>query len=88
MAMAAALVEGKGRGGEIETSAELDLVAHESGGYRIPSMRLELAVAGSGSQEELDEALGRAMEMCPICNALTGTDIRVSVRPAPGTVPT
>src|SRR6266700_8128185 len=47
MAMAAALVEGKGRGGEIETSAELDLVAHESGGYRIPSMRLELAVAGA-----------------------------------------
>jgi osmotically inducible protein OsmC len=86
MAMAAALGEGKG-GGEIETSAELDLVAHESGGYRIPSMRLELAVAGSGSQEELDKALRRAMEMCPICNALAGTDIRVTARPAPGTAP-
>jgi osmotically inducible protein OsmC len=86
MAMAAALGEGKG-GGEIETSAELDLVAHESGGYRIPSMRLELAVAGSGSQEELDRALRRAMEMCPICNALAGTDIRVTARPAPGTAP-
>lgn len=82
MAMAAALQEGKGSGGEIETSAELDLVSHESGGYRIPSTRLEIAVAGAGSQEELDRALGRAIEMCPICNALTGADIRVTVRPA------
>jgi osmotically inducible protein OsmC len=81
MAMAAALREGKG-GGKIETSAELDLVAHESGGYRIPNMRLELAVAGGASQEELDTALRRAMDMCPICNALAGTDIRVTVRPA------
>jgi osmotically inducible protein OsmC len=85
MAMAAALREGKGGGGDIETSAELDLVARESGGYRIPSMRLELVVAGEGSQEELDAALRRAMEMCPICNALTGTDIRVTVRPAQNT---
>jgi osmotically inducible protein OsmC len=90
MAMAAALQEGKGGGAEIETSAELDLVPHESGGYRIPSMRLEIAVAGGGSQDELDLALGRAIEMCPICNALAGTDIRVTVLPAPaaGTVPT
>jgi lipoyl-dependent peroxiredoxin len=89
MAMAAALQEGKGGGGEIETTAELDLIPHESGGYRIPSMRLEIAVAGGGSQDQLDLALGRAMEMCPICNALAGTDIRVTVRPASatGTVP-
>jgi osmotically inducible protein OsmC len=89
MAMAAALQAGKGGGGEIETSAELDLVPHESGGYRIPSLRLEIAVAGGGSQDQLDQALRRAIEMCPICNALAGTDIRVTVRPAParGTVP-
>lgn len=90
MAMAAALQEQKGASGEITTGAELDLVPHESGGYRIPSMRLELAVTNGGSQDELDRALSRAMEMCPICNALAGTDIRVAVRPAPvsGTVPT
>ena len=82
MAMAAALQWQKGGGGGIETSAELDLVPHESGGYRIPSMRLELAVADGGSQDELDRALKRAMEMCPICNALAGTDIRVTTRPA------
>ena len=90
MAMAAALGEGKDSSGEIETSAELDLVPHQSGGYRIPSMRLELTVANGGSQDELDRALRSAIEMCPICNALTGTDIRVTVRPAPaggGTVP-
>jgi osmotically inducible protein OsmC len=83
MAMAASLQEAKAGGGELETSAELDLVPHESGGYRIPGMRLEIAVAGGGSQDQLDLALGRAMEMCPICNALAGTDVRVSVRPAP-----
>ncbi|HVS47683.1 MAG TPA: hypothetical protein VHJ99_02135 [Candidatus Dormibacteraeota bacterium] len=33
-------------------------------------------------QEDLDAALERAMDMCPICNALTGTDIRVTVRTA------
>ena len=82
MAMAAALQEEKGGGGGIETSAELDLVPHESGGYRIPSMRLELAVAGGTSPPELDRALNRAMEMCPICNALAGSDIRATVRPA------
>jgi len=80
-AIEAALQEGGGRG-ELETSAELDLVPHEPGGYRIPSMRLEIVVAGGGSQEKLDAALGRAMEMCPICNALTGTNIRVTTRPA------
>jgi lipoyl-dependent peroxiredoxin len=90
MAMAAALQEGTGGGGELETSAELDLVPHESGGYRIPKMELEIAVAGGRSQEELDEALRRAVEMCPICNALAGTDVRVTARPATatGTVPT
>jgi lipoyl-dependent peroxiredoxin len=81
MAMAAALQEG-GSGGELETSAELDLVPHEGGGYRIPSMWLEIVVAGGGSQEQLEVALRRAMEMCPICNALTGTEIRVTARPA------
>jgi lipoyl-dependent peroxiredoxin len=90
MAMAAALQEQKGASGEIKTDAELDLVPHESGGYRIPNMRLELAVANGGSQDELDRALSRAMEMCPICNALAGTDIRLAVRPASpsGIVPT
>jgi osmotically inducible protein OsmC len=83
MAMAAALQEAKVAGGDIETSAELDLVPHESGGYRIPSMRLEIIVTGMESQEDLDRALQRAMEMCPICNALGGTDIRVTTRPAP-----
>jgi lipoyl-dependent peroxiredoxin len=81
MAMAAALQDEK-VDGELETSAELDLVPHESGGYRIPGMRLEIAVAGGSSQDQLDRALRRAMEMCPICNALTGTDIRVTARPA------
>jgi len=89
MAMAAALEE-KGGGGELETSAELDLVPHESGGYRIPTMRLEIAVAGEASQDELDLALSRAIEMCPICNALTGTDVQVTARrlPSAGTVET
>jgi osmotically inducible protein OsmC len=82
MAMAAALQEVRGESGEIETSAELDLVPRQSGGYRIPSMRLELAVANGGSQDELDRALARAMEMCPICNALEGTDIGVTARRA------
>jgi lipoyl-dependent peroxiredoxin len=91
MAMAAALQEEEGGSGGIETSAELDLVPHQSGGYRIPSMRLELAVASGASQDDLDRALRSAMEMCPICNALAGTDIRVTARPAPaasGAVPT
>jgi lipoyl-dependent peroxiredoxin len=81
MAMAAALQEEK-VGGELETSAELDLVPHASGGYRIPGMRLEIVVTGTGSEDQLDRALRRAMEMCPICNALTGTDIRVTTRQA------
>src|ERR1700730_16518766 len=81
MAMAAALQDEK-VDGELETSAELDLVPHESGGYRIPGMRLEIVVAGAGSQDQLDRALRRAMEMSPICNALTGTDIRVTARQA------
>jgi lipoyl-dependent peroxiredoxin len=82
MAMAAALHEQDGGGGRIETGAELDLVPVGSGGYRIPTMRLELAVSGGGTQEELDRALARAMDMCPICNALTGADIQVVARPA------
>jgi osmotically inducible protein OsmC len=81
MAMAAALQEQVGGGGQIETSAELDLVPLESGGYRIPSMRLELAVSDGGTQDELDRALRRAIDMCPICAALGGTDIQVTVRP-------
>jgi lipoyl-dependent peroxiredoxin len=85
MAMAAALQEAKAGGGEIETSAELDLDPHESGGYRIPSMRLEVAVAGGSSQHQLDLALARAMEMCPICNALAGTDVRVTARSSAAT---
>lgn len=67
MAMAAALREQDHGGGQIETSAELDLVAIESGGYRIPTMRLELAVSGGEEQDELDRALRHAVEMCPIC---------------------
>jgi lipoyl-dependent peroxiredoxin len=82
MAMAAALQEQHRGGGEIETTADLDLVPHESGGYRIPRMRLHLAVADGGSQPELDEALKRAIEMCPICHALAGTDIQVTVSAA------
>ena len=83
MALAAALKEQEIDPGEIETSAELDLVPHESGGYRIPSMRLEMAVSnGDHTQNDLDAALERAMDMCPICNALAGTDIKVTVRPA------
>src|SRR6266851_4098904 len=39
MALAAALQEKQIEPGTIETSAELDLVPYESGGYRIPSMR-------------------------------------------------
>ena len=82
MAMAAALQEQQRGGGQIETSAELDLVPFESGGYRIPRMRLELFVSDGGAQDELDRALERAMDMCPICHALAGTDIQVKVRPA------
>src|ERR1700730_18271911 len=62
MAMAAALQEAQGADEDIEPSAELALVAHESGGYRIPSLRLEIAVTGGGSQAQLDLALARAME--------------------------
>ncbi len=83
MAMAASLQEQERGGGQIETSAELDLLPIESGGYRIPTMRLELAVSDGGAQDELDRALGRAIDMCPICSALAGTDIRVTVQPAP-----
>jgi osmotically inducible protein OsmC len=82
MAFAAALQEQQGAAGEIETSAELNLVPQESGGYRIPTMRLELAVSNGRAQDELDRALARAIDMCPICNALAGTDIQVTVRPA------
>jgi len=83
MAMAAALREQGAEGaGQIETTAELDLVPIESGGYRIPNMRLALAVSGGGTQEELDRARRRAEDMCPICNALAGTDIEVTARPA------
>jgi len=82
MALAAALQEKQIDPGTIETSSELDLVPHESGGYRIPSVRVTMAVSGGGAQDELDRALQRAMDMCPICNALAGTDIQVKVHPA------
>jgi osmotically inducible protein OsmC len=83
MAFAAALQEQHIDPGTIETSAELDLVPYESGGYRIPQMQVKIAVSGGGrGQAELDAALERAMDMCPICNALAGTDIQVSLVPA------
>ena len=82
MALAAALQERRFEPQQIDTSAELELVAIPNGGYRIPTLRLELVVSGPESQDELDRALQRAIEMCPICNALAGTDIRVTVRPA------
>jgi osmotically inducible protein OsmC len=83
MAFAAALQEQHLDPGTIETSAELDLVPHESGGYRIPQMQVKIAVSGGGrGQAELDAALKRAIDMCPICNALAGTDIQVSLVPA------
>jgi len=76
MALAAALQEKQIDPGTIDTSAELDLVSHETGGYRIPSMRVEIALSNRDwPQEQLDAALERAMDMCPICNALGGTDI-------------
>jgi osmotically inducible protein OsmC len=83
MALAAALQEQQIDPGSIETSAELDLVSHESGGYRIPSVRVEIALSNRDwPQEKLDGALERAMDMCPICNALGGTEIQVKFRPA------
>ncbi|HKA49348.1 MAG TPA: OsmC family peroxiredoxin [Candidatus Dormibacteraeota bacterium] len=82
MATASALQTQLGVVGNLETSAELDLVPHESGGYRIPTMRLEILVEPERSQDELDRALSSAMEMCPICNALTGSEITVSIRSA------
>ena len=83
MALAAALKEKQIDPGTIETSAELDLVPYESGGYRIPSMRLDMTVSDPDpGQDQLDAALDRAIDMCPICNALEGTDIQVTVHPA------
>jgi osmotically inducible protein OsmC len=82
MALAAALQEQGHVPDEIETYADLELVPHDSGGYRIPSMRVEMAVANGGGQGDLDRILENAMDMCPICNALAGTDIQVTVRPA------
>ena len=82
MATASALQTQLGVLGDLETSAELDLVPHESGGYRIPKMRLEILVEPDRPQDELDRALSSAMEMCPICNALTGSEITVSIRSA------
>src|SRR6266702_2598288 len=78
MALAAALQEQQIDPGTIDTSAELDLVSHESGGYRIPSLRVEITLSNRDwPQKQLDAALERAMDMCPICNALGGTDIQV-----------
>jgi osmotically inducible protein OsmC len=84
MALAAALQEQNIDPGTIETSAELDLVPRESGGYRIPQMQVEITVSNRDrAQNELDAALTRAMDMCPICNALAGVDIQVTVHPTP-----
>ena len=85
MATASALQTQLGVLGDLETRAELDLVPHESGGYRIPKMRLEILVEPDRPQDELDRALSSAMEMCPICNALTGSEITVSIRSGAGT---
>jgi lipoyl-dependent peroxiredoxin len=79
MAIASALQAEMGVARDIECAAELDLVSHESGGYRIPEIRLDVAVEGAPEQEALDRALTRAVEMCPICNALTGSDVRVAI---------
>src|SRR5260370_32199597 len=82
MAFAAAMQEKHIDPGTIETSAELDLIPRESGGYRIPHMQVQIAVSNSDHpQEDLDAVLTRAIEMCPICHALAGTDIQVSVHP-------
>jgi lipoyl-dependent peroxiredoxin len=82
MAFAAALQEQHIDPGTIETSAELDLVPYESGGYRIPHIQVRIAVSkGDRAQADLDAALERAMDMCPICNALAGTDIQVTLHP-------
>jgi osmotically inducible protein OsmC len=83
MAVAAALQEQHQDGGSIETNAELDLVPRDAGGYRIPSVRLVITVANGGIQDDLDRVLERAIEMCPICHALAGTDVQATVRPAP-----
>jgi osmotically inducible protein OsmC len=84
MALAAALQEQNIDPGTIETSAELDLVPRESGGYRIPQMQVEITVSNRDrAQNELDAALKRAMDMCPICDALAGVDIQVTVHPTP-----
>lgn len=80
MATASALQTQLGADQDIETSAELDLIPHESGGYRIPRIRLELSVKGGQPQAALDRALSSAMEMCPICNALTGSDVSATIR--------
>jgi osmotically inducible protein OsmC len=83
MALAAALKEKQIEPDTIETSGELDLVPYESGGYRIPNMRLDMTVSDPDpGQDQLDAALDRAIDMCPICNALEGTDIQVTVHPA------
>src|SRR6266446_5301177 len=62
MAPAAALQEQQVEPATIETSAELDLVPYESGGYRIPSMRLDMTVSDPDpGQDQLDAALDRAI---------------------------
>lgn len=47
MATASALQAQLGAVRDIETAAELDLVPRQSGGYRIPRIRLEIAVEGA-----------------------------------------
>jgi osmotically inducible protein OsmC len=80
MAAASALQTLLGLVGDLETVAELDLVPHESGGYRIPTVRLQITVHAERTQQELDGALAKAIEMCPICNALAGNDVSVTIR--------
>jgi osmotically inducible protein OsmC len=81
MALAAALQESRIEPGAIQADAELELVPHESGGYRIPTMQVEMVVSAADlDQGALDAALNHALEMCPVCHALAGVDIRVTAR--------
>src|SRR6266702_2649910 len=60
MALAAALQEQQIDPGTIDTSAELDLVSHESGGYRIPSLRVEITLSNRDwPQKQLDAGVER-----------------------------
>ena len=78
MALAAALQEKQIDPGTIDTSAELDLVSHESGGYRIPSLRVEIALSNRDwPQTKLDEALEHGKSFRLLSDGNGGTDIQV-----------